>query len=72
MRDVNRGGSYLAVHIRRGDYVRVKTADLVVPLKTISSQIKQVLSRLNLNVIFIATDATQKGLIFNFASSFII
>jgi peptide-O-fucosyltransferase len=34
----------------------------VVPLKTISSQIKQVLNNLNLNVVFIATDASEEGL----------
>ncbi len=33
-----------------------------MPLKTISSQIKQVLNNLNLNVVFIATDASEEGL----------
>jgi hypothetical protein len=63
MRDLDRGGPYVAAHIRRADFVQSKSTDDpdLVPIKKIANQIKQVLKLINLNTVFIATDATKSG-----------
>jgi len=51
------GGDYLCAHLRRGDFVygRDKTTPT---LKSVAAQIKDKLQELNLNTVFLATDAT--------------
>lgn len=51
-----RGGPYIAVHLRRADFARVREKD-VPSLKYAAKQIKKFSKKLELKNIFIATDA---------------
>ncbi|GFR71850.1 GDP-fucose protein O-fucosyltransferase 2 [Elysia marginata] len=50
------GGPYLAVHLRRADFVRVREKD-VPSLKFAAKQLKDLAEKHSLNKIFVATDA---------------
>ena len=53
------GGPYLAVHLRRQDFIISRASPTI---KTTASQIKSALQSLNLNILFIATDTDDKEL----------
>ncbi|XP_039280948.1 GDP-fucose protein O-fucosyltransferase 2-like [Nilaparvata lugens] len=50
------GGPYLAVHLRRKDFL-VGRRDKVPTLEEAAKQIKKLLEKLNLNTVFVATDS---------------
>ncbi|CAG5119564.1 unnamed protein product [Candidula unifasciata] len=52
------GGPYLAVHLRRADFVRAREK-YVPSVKSAAKQIKHLAKQLNLTKIFVATDAPQ-------------
>lgn len=54
-----KGGPYLSVHLRRRDFAIGRPKD-VPNIEETASQIIELLKKLNLNVVFIATDATIK------------
>ena len=54
------GGLYLAVHMRRGDFLYSRESN-VVSLHKVASQIKTELIRLNLTVVYLATDGSLQG-----------
>ena len=54
------GGPYLAAHIRRQDFARAHSAD-VPSLKNTALQLAKRLSALNLQTVYIATDAPMEG-----------
>ncbi len=51
------GGPYLAVHLRRGDFLYSRKSN-VVSLYNVAKQIKYQLNRLNLTTIYLATDSS--------------
>lgn len=53
------GGPYVAVHLRRRDFVRSRPTE-VPSLDSAADQIKNVLKKLGLGTVFVATDGTQK------------
>jgi peptide-O-fucosyltransferase len=53
------GGPYLGVHLRRGDFVRVRS-NQIPTLKYAAKQIRALLRELKLNTTFIATDASDE------------
>ncbi|CAG9766227.1 unnamed protein product [Ceutorhynchus assimilis] len=53
------GGPYLAVHLRRRDFLRGRPDD-VPDLKRVAEQITEKLEELELSKVFVATDAPQK------------
>lgn len=55
-----KGGPYLAVHLRRADFLYAH-ADKVPSLDNTIKQIKEILEKQNLNMVFLATDADQEG-----------
>lgn len=55
----NFSGGYLAVHLRRGDFLKHRQ---IVSLEQISKQIITILNRLNLSKVFLATDGTESGI----------
>ena len=55
-----KGGPYLAVHLRRADFLYAHT-DKVPSLDNTIKQIKEILEKQNLNMVFLATDADQEG-----------
>ena len=56
------GGPYLAVHLRRGDFLYSRKS-IVVSLKRVAQQVGNILLKLNLSTIYLATDSTFEGLI---------
>jgi peptide-O-fucosyltransferase len=54
------GGAYLAVHWRRKDFIRAHGKDLP-SINGTAQQITRELHRLNLNTVFVATDAPTAG-----------
>ncbi|XP_018322951.1 GDP-fucose protein O-fucosyltransferase 2 isoform X2 [Agrilus planipennis] len=54
-----KGGPYLSVHMRRRDFVRGRSRQ-VPTLKHASKQINNLLEKLDLNTVFIATDSPDK------------
>ena len=55
-----RGGPFLAVHLRRADFVQVRKKD-VPSLKHAAEQLKELAQKHNLKKIFVATDAPKEG-----------
>lgn len=55
-----KGGNYLAVHMRRGDFL-FSGRKGVPSIKAVRMQIVTLLKKLNLNKVFLATDAEDKG-----------
>ncbi|KAH9498427.1 GDP-fucose protein O-fucosyltransferase 2 [Bulinus truncatus] len=53
------GGPYLAVHLRRADFAKVREKD-VPSIKHAAKQLNNLCKKLNLKKIFIATDATSE------------
>ena len=56
---MNKGGNYIAVHVRRGDFVKYK--QLVVSIEQISNQIKYIIKTTGINMVYLATDGTEDG-----------
>ena len=54
------GGPYLAVHMRKGDFLYAHP-DKVPSLDNTITQIKELLKKHNLNMVFLATDSTKEG-----------
>ena len=54
------GGPYIAVHLRRQDFIRARENE-VPTLKSAARQIIQILKKQNLKTVFIATDAPNSG-----------
>ena len=54
------GGEYLAVHMRRGDFV-FSGRKGVPTIKAVRKQISKLLKKLKLKVVFLATDGSNKG-----------
>ena len=54
------GGPYLAVHLRRGDFLYSRKSN-IVSLNRVADQIRTSLERLNLTHVFLATDASLEG-----------
>lgn len=59
-----RGGNYLAVHMRRGDFV-FSGREGVPTIKAIKRQIKKLLKELKLKKVFLATDGSDEGKYFS-------
>lgn len=59
-RSEKRGGPYVGVHLRRGDF-SVSRGSRVVTLKNAAVQIVQTCMKLNLNRVYLATDAKKDG-----------
>lgn len=59
----NKGLPYLAVHLRRGDFLRAYWGRKGVPktLECAAKQIKQVMKEQKLKVVYIATDSSAEG-----------
>ena len=55
-----RGGPYLAVHLRRADFLYAHP-DKVPSLDNTVKQIQEILEKQNLKMVFLATDADQEG-----------
>lgn len=55
-----KGGEYLAVHMRRGDFV-FSGREGVPSIKAVRKQIKKLLKKLHLRKVFLATDGNDKG-----------
>ena len=55
-----RGGDYLAVHMRRGDFL-FSGRKGVPSIKAVRKQIVALLKKLKLNKVFLATDGEDKG-----------
>lgn len=49
----------MAVHLRRGDFINRKTS---VSIKHASLQVKNILTKLDIDTVYLATDGTQKGI----------
>lgn len=65
-----KGGPYLAVHMRRQDYLTSRPKD-VPDLEWAAVQIRNLLQKFKLDKVFIASDGTERGkLYFLFASYF--
>lgn len=60
-RSENRGGPYICVHLRRGDFAANRPSKSIVTLKNAASQITQTCMKLNLNRVYLATDGSQDG-----------
>lgn len=56
----SKGGDYLGVHLRRGDFLHVRKSNLI-SIENISYQLRYLLIKLNLKQLYLATDATVKG-----------
>lgn len=54
------GGPYLAVHLRRADFVRSRSKE-IPSIENAVLQIRNKLKELGLNIVFIATDASTDG-----------
>lgn len=54
------GGPYVAVHLRRRDFVQARPKD-VPSIAFAAHQILKHMKRLNLETLFVATDALQSG-----------
>ena len=54
------GGAYLAVHLRRGDYLYARKED-IPSINGAANQINKLLKHLKLNHVFVATDAGEEG-----------
>ena len=54
------GGPYLAVHMRKGDFLYAHP-DKVPSLDNTITQIKELLKKHSLNMVFLATDSTKEG-----------
>ena len=59
----NRGGPFIAVHMRRRDYVQVRPG-MVPSLEGVANQINRLKLELGLEKVFVATDATIEGMYF--------
>ena len=55
-----KGGPYLAVHLRRRDFLRGHSADTPT-IEEAANQIENVLVKLKLTTVFVATDAPKEG-----------
>ena len=55
-----KGGSYLAVHMRRGDFL-FSGRQGVPTIKAVRKQLKTLLKKLKLNRVFLATDGSDEG-----------
>lgn len=55
-----KGGPYLAVHLRRADFLYAHP-DKVPSLDNTVKQIQEILEKQNLKMVFLATDADQEG-----------
>ncbi len=56
-----RGGDYLSVHMRRGDFV-FSGREGVPSIKATRKQIRKLLKKLKLDKVFLATDGNQNGM----------
>lgn len=61
-----KGGPYLAVHLRRADFLYAHP-DAVPSLDNTIKQIKEILEKQNLDMVFLATDANEEGELSNVA-----
>ena len=59
----NGGGPFIAVHMRRRDYVQVRPG-MVPSLEGVANQINRLKLELGLEKVFVATDATIEGMYF--------
>ena len=59
------GGPYLAVHLRRGDFLYSRKS-IVVTLKRVAQQVNNILMKLNLSTVYLATDSSFEGLVLLF------
>jgi len=59
----NREGPFIAVHMRRRDYVQVRPG-MVPSLEGVANQINRLKLELGLEKVFVATDATIEGMCF--------
>ncbi|XP_074107565.1 O-fucosyltransferase 2 isoform X2 [Cotesia typhae] len=50
------GGPYLAIHLRRGDFLKIRS-DTVPTIKDAANQVIKELEKLELKIVFVATDA---------------
>lgn len=55
-----KGGPYLAVHLRRADFLYAH-ADKVPSLDAVVSQVNELLEKHKLDKVFVATDGTKEG-----------
>ena len=55
-----KGGSYLAVHLRRADFLYAHP-DAVPSLDNVVKQLRELLKKYNLDMVFLATDGDEKG-----------
>lgn len=56
------GGPYIGVHMRRLDFVTSRSKD-VPSIKHAADQILQQMTKLNLQIVFVATDASKSGIL---------
>jgi len=57
----NGGGPFLAVHMRRRDYIHARPG-MIPSLEGAANQIKRLKSELGLERVFLATDASKEGM----------
>ena len=59
----NGGGPFIAVHMRRRDYIQVRPG-MVPSLEGAANQINRLKMELGLEKVFVATDATKEGTVY--------
>jgi len=54
------GGPYLGVHLRRGDFLRIRQSN-VISIDNVARQIRHLLVKLDLKQVYLATDSSLEG-----------